>query len=330
MHTSITPRFLVPLLLSLLAACGTGHAPDYLGALPTASVLDVPQAPISSSAWTPEPATRSASGAVAAVLERVNTLTADKFPQQAGNVLEWRSLPGLTDSVLWRVRLELDGGTWSSPGLTGEPSKPAQSWRWVLQVRPKMAADATFTTVAEGTRQTPEGDWEARLGGGTFRADFRAACAVLERSACAGDYARNGTVVDASFTLAESGRALTLDASEVLPGGTVHAVELQGATDASGAGTLQVSERYEYAASVPWSGVPHARRMRWSASGAGRLDYSGPWTDSLGAWGVMRSETCWNEAGAELYHRETDFPWAAPTVGSASACGEFTQAASLP
>lgn len=319
-------RAVLALLLSYLAACGTGHAPDYQGALPTASILEPPRPRVVPSPWNPESATQTASRAIAAALGRINTLTADKLPHRAENVLEWRSVPGLADAVLWRMRLELEGGAWSSPGLTGEPTKPAQSWRWVLQVRPKMATDATFATVAEGTRQTPEGDWEAQRGSGTLRVDFRAACAILEQSACAEEYARNGTVVDAAFTLPESGRSLALDASELLNGGTVRTVALQGTIDASGAGALQVIERLEFAAPVPWSNAPYHHRMRWNASGAGRVDYSGPWSSSDGTWGVMRNESCWDAAGATVYSREFDSPWAGPVTGSVDACGEFSQA----
>lgn len=326
-------RALVALVLFSLAGCSTGHTPDYHGAIPVAAILATPR-PAGGGAAVVDPrsATPTASQAVAAALGIIKELTADKFPHRAGNVLEWRSVPGLTDPAMWRVRLELDGGTWSSIGLTGEPRKPAQSWRWALQARPKMATDAAFATVAEGTRQTPEGDWEAQRGSGTLRVDFRAACAFLGESACTAAHALSGTVVDAAFTLSGDGRTLALDVSELLNGGAVvRAVALQGSIDASGAGVLKVTERLEYAASVPWSGVPTVRRMRWDARGAGRQSVVSTWIASTDSWGMARNEMCWDAGGVVTYSEEFGSPGVSgPYVGDASACGEFSQVAPLP
>ncbi|MFE8600233.1 hypothetical protein [Archangium violaceum] len=323
MHTSTTLRLFVPLLLSPLTGCGPDVALDEWGALPTPVVLEVPRPSFARASVSDDLGFTPVAATVRTVtdpaLKLVDSITKGKEPEVTPAGLEWRSSPGLAEAFLFRLVLENVGNRWADPERLWGPAKPAQSWRWRVEARPKMATDTAFRVVMEGTRETPEGDWEAAHGSGTFQVDWRASCEFLDRAACpVGDAGQSA--LSASFTLGEGPRTLTLELVRISPGETVTTTTVDGTIDATGAGTLRTSVRYDVPNPRPWSAVPYSRRLQWGADGAGRIEHTGFWTSSDGTWGTYSGLQCWGLDASITYSRVEGGPSGGEETGDATTC----------
>jgi hypothetical protein len=279
--------------------------------------LEIPAPRATTSSWfMSSMAAQEARLALWPALDLVDSLTVDRQPEPTRAGLEWRSAPGLSDAVVWRFVLRNVHDAWSDPGHIGGPVKPAQLWRFALEVKPKMHGDDAFVVVLDGERQTPEGDWSAELGTGTVRVDWRAACAGVERATCRGFPRLQGDAlasVEARLVLEHGRRLLDVEVHEVHPRerGEVHAYyTASGEETDDGAGTVLESVRYEF----PGMPVrpPDVSRSAWLASGAGARR-------TVDNGGVSRSEVCWNSAGESVYTTQSG---TGPTneTGSRAAC----------
>ncbi|WNG37871.1 hypothetical protein F0U61_32465 [Archangium violaceum] len=330
-------RALAALVPLSLAGCGTLPSPDHWGAVPTRAMLEVPRPrfAIATTGYGPGDAfAADVDTVVLPALKLVDAVTANTEPELKGDVAEWRTVPGASEAILYRFVVENVSEDWSGSALFGTPVKPAQSWRYRLEAKPKMRGDDAFRVVLSGTRETPEGDVAAELGTGALQVNWREACSFIDwREVC--EAAARRQSVDVSFAVDGSTRTVAVELDQVTPVATGEArytLELHGTVDADNAGELQIVQHYVYPnqAERPAS----TSRLVWVSSGAGRNDYVHSWAGSTGDGapisGTARGVTCWGADALTTYSREDSGPAGPQETGDASTCPTGAQVAPLP
>jgi hypothetical protein len=303
-------RTVLSVVLFSLSGCGQLDAPDTWGAIPADHRLTVPVHASRQNRGGPDDvAARQTARAVDPALERIKDLTTGgKPPRTTRAGLEWRSEPGLSEALLWRLELANLSGEWSQLDRLGGPVKPAQRWRWLLSVKPKMRPDSAFVLVADGERETPEGDWSADRGSGAVRADWRPACEAMGRELCSTNNFPRVSAARVGFFLQEDGSRDMEGRVEVgvehIPGGPAstasYTVETKGREGSDGSGRVEAVQVYRYASG---ESALFEARSAWDASGAGRLEYRGVWASSTGERGTWEDRSCWGADWRVIFQR---------------------------
>lgn len=268
----VRAAFLAAVVLSLTACDGS---PAYWGAIPTPALVEVPHpAPIAPGGpFAVGDAVNRVGYISTPALALVDEVTRYATPRDTGRGLEWRSTPGASEALAWRVVLTGAAGDWGNPAVWTGARTPALSWRWRLEGKPKMLGDDAFRELASGTRETSEGDDAAALGSGTLVVDWDAVADLLPLTR----WARNTGRLDLSFEVTPEAR--TVDAQVTLhplaSAGTVHTYGKSVFThkgEARADGTGRLASRSHYSSAADPAGSWMAEDSRWVASGAGRTE----------------------------------------------------------
>lgn len=323
METKTKAGALLALAVAVLVGCGDGAGPDVWGALPPVALLEVPS-PASgrdgAGHWSASSDLSRPSRLVAPALSIVDRVTRDRWPEEDGGpVATWRTVPSMTDPVVWRFRVRLT--SLECPGaVVGCAHKPGQTWEYTLEGKPKMGPDSAFVVVMRGTRQTPEGDDSASLGSGTVAVDWNAARPLLDPSA----RATLGGTVEVRFHVTADGRTVEADIRDSGEGGpkAKGAASYKGEVRADGSGAVTYWTRWEYETDrVGWWSTG---RVRWQSTGAGRFDaLSGKGWHDAPVETRDRSGTCWDANLSETFRdwETTGNPYS--SSGDPSACSGF-------
>jgi hypothetical protein len=209
----------------------------------------------------------------------LDDITANQQPVSVPGALEWRSSPGASETVVWRLRVQGKLGSCSSPNVVlGCAHTPAGTWRWVLEGKRKLPDSSPFQKVASGTRDTPEWDAAFERGQGTLSLNWRTACELLAHSRVACDMGvpistREQPSLQVSFVVGDTstvtGDYEIQDALEVFTGGA----HVESGTRADGSGWSHMdSYAGNRTAGAEYWGV---YASAWDPRGAVRDDYHG-------------------------------------------------------
>lgn len=306
------PTCAVMALLLCLAGCGDPQPQDFWGAIPDPQLVALPVLPNGTDR-------SGVCDALAAFVRPtyglLGSITSERDPVPTpGQGLVWRTVPGFNERVVWRLTIQGKAGSCSTPDpIQGCTHKPAQSWTWRLEGKPKMRSDSEFRVAASGERASPEWDADAELGGGHLFVDWTALCSLLAEPGLpcgsAGlpvpESGQHGTA-DIHFA-AEDGRALTLTASLHTLDATERFVgdwTCEAARRADGSGRVSAWAQFSFpgtpenTAGESWSrGV-----LMWTDSGAAQEDWTGGFgTLSAPAGSPNMTVTCWDSMGDQTF-----------------------------